>query len=114
MTPKSSCRWWCGGYTWFCSPPAGMPAGAGARRRLRWVRASLDSVIGGGPEIVGQVKAVCGDARRVGALHADLEALVRGALAPAKWVRSESSIGSSAVSVASAAVDLAKEISGWP
>src|SRR5438309_1406367 len=83
-----------------------------AMRHLFRVAASLDSMIVGEPQILGQVKEAYAIARQVGALHADLEQLVSRALATAKRVRSETSIGSSAVSVASAAVALAKEIFG--
>ena len=83
-----------------------------AMQHLFRVAASLDSMIVGEPQILGQVKEAYAIARQVGALHADLEQLVSRALATAKRVRSETSIGSSAVSVASAAVALAKEIFG--
>ena len=83
-----------------------------AMRHIFRVAASLDSMIVGEPQILGQVKEAYAIARQVGALHADLEQLVSRALATAKRVRSETSIGSSAVSVASAAVALAKEIFG--
>src|SRR5438309_370498 len=83
-----------------------------AMRHLFRVAASLDSMIVGEPQVLVQVKEAYAIARQVGALHADLERLVSRALATAKRVRSETSIGSSAVSVASAAVALAKEIFG--
>ena len=83
-----------------------------AMRHLFEVASSLDSMIVGEPQILGQVKEAYASARRVGAVRAELDALFMRAFAVAKRVRSETSIGASAVSVASAAVDLAKEIFG--
>ncbi len=51
-------------------------------------------------------------ARGVGAIHSHLDALLTRSFAVAKRVRSETAVGSSAVSVASVAVDLAKKIFG--
>jgi glutamyl-tRNA reductase len=76
------------------------------------VASSLDSMIVGEPQILGQVKEAYAIARQVGALRSQLDALFTRAFSVAKRVRNETSIGSSAVSVASAAVELAKEIFG--
>ncbi len=86
--------------------------GKDAVRHLFRVAASLDSMVVGEPQILGQVKQAYAAAREVGALHSDLDALVTSAFNVAKRVRSETAIGSSAVSVASVAVELAKKIFG--
>ncbi len=83
-----------------------------AMRHIFRVAASLDSMIVGEPQILGQVKSSFAMARAVGALDSQLEELLSRALAVAKRVRTETAIGSSAVSVASVAVDLAKRIFG--
>lgn len=83
-----------------------------AMRHVFEVASSLDSMIVGEPQILGQVKEAYASARQVGAVRAELDALFMRAFAVAKRVRNETSIGASAVSVASAAVALAKEIFG--
>ena len=83
-----------------------------AVRHIFRVAASLDSMVVGEPQILGQVKEAYAVARAVGAVHSQLDALVTRAFAVAKKVRSETAVGSSAVSVASVAVDLAKKIFG--
>jgi glutamyl-tRNA reductase len=77
-----------------------------AVRHLFRVTSSLDSMVVGEPQILGQV------ARAVGAVSSQLDALVTRAFAVAKKVRNETQVGTSAVSVASVAVDLAKKIFG--
>ena len=83
-----------------------------AVRHVFRVAASLDSMVVGEPQILGQVKEAYAVARAVGAVHSQLDALVTRAFAVAKKVRTETAVGSSAVSVASVAVDLAKKIFG--
>ncbi|MGH9556952.1 MAG: glutamyl-tRNA reductase [Terriglobales bacterium] len=83
-----------------------------AVRHIFRVAASLDSMIVGEPQILGQVKESYAVARTVGAVHSQLDALLTRAFAVAKRVRTETAVGSSAVSVASAAVDLARKIFG--
>src|SRR5882757_7109849 len=83
-----------------------------AIRHLFRVASSLDSMIVGEPQILGQVKEAYAVARSVGAVHSHMDALLSRAFAVAKRVRTETSVGSSAVSVASVAVDLAKKIFG--
>ena len=53
-----------------------------------------------------------GVARGVGAIHSNLNAVLTRAFAVAKRVRHETQVGSSAVSVASVPVELAKKIFG--
>ena len=66
----------------------------------------------GEPQILGQVKEAYATARAVGAVNSQLDALLTRAFAVAKRVRTETAIATSAVSVASVAVDLAKKIFG--
>ncbi len=83
-----------------------------AVRHIFRVAASLDSMIIGEPQILGQVKEAYATARAVGTVSSQLDALLTRAFAVAKKVRSETAVGTSAVSVASVAVDLAKKIFG--
>ena len=83
-----------------------------AIRHLFRVTASLDSMVVGEPQILGQVKEAYAAARTAGAVHSHLDHLLTRAFAVAKRVRTETSIGASAVSVASVAVELAKKIFG--
>ena len=83
-----------------------------AVRHVFRVASSLDSMIVGEPQILGQMKDAYTAARAAGAVNSRLDALVTRAFAVAKRVRSETQIGTSAVSVASVAVDLAKKIFG--
>jgi glutamyl-tRNA reductase len=86
--------------------------GPEAVRHLFRVAASLDSLVVGEPQILGQVKEAYAAARAVGAVNSQLDALVSRSFAVAKRVRTETAVGSSAVSVASVAVELAKRIFG--
>jgi glutamyl-tRNA reductase len=83
-----------------------------AVRHLFRVAASLDSMVVGEPQILGQVKDAYLVAREAGTVAAQLEPLLQSAFAAAKKVRSETEIGSSTVSIASVAVDLARKIFG--
>ena len=83
-----------------------------AVRHLFRVASSLDSMVVGEPQILGQVKDSYAVAREVGSVSSSLDRLLQSALAVAKKVRTETEIGSSSVSIASVAVDLAKQIFG--
>ncbi len=83
-----------------------------AVRHLFRVASSLDSMVVGEPQILGQVKQAYSVARAAGAVNSQLDALVTRAFAVAKRVRNETAIGTSAVSVASVAVELAQKIFG--
>jgi len=83
-----------------------------AVRHLFRVASSLDSMVVGEPQILGQVKESYSIAREVGAVSSTLEGLLQRAFTVAKKVRSETEIGSSSVSIASVAVDLARKIFG--
>jgi glutamyl-tRNA reductase len=83
-----------------------------AVRHVFRVASSLDSMVVGEPQILGQVKEAYATARAVGTCVSQLDALLTRAFAVAKRVRNETQVGTSAVSVASVAVDLAKKIFG--
>lgn len=85
---------------------------AEAVRHLFRVASSLDSMVVGEPQILGQVKDAYTAARAVGALHSHLDLLVTRAFSVAKRVRTETAVGTSSVSIASVAVELAKKIFG--
>jgi glutamyl-tRNA reductase len=74
--------------------------------------ASLDSMVVGEPQILGQVKDAFSVARAAGTVSSQLEHLMQSAFAAAKKARSETGIGSNSVSVASVAVDMARKIFG--
>jgi len=83
-----------------------------AIRHVFRVASSLDSMVVGEPQILGQVKEAYATARAVGALNSQLDALYSRAFAVAKRVRTETAIATSAVSIASVAVELAQKIFG--
>jgi glutamyl-tRNA reductase len=76
------------------------------------VAASLDSMVLGEPQILGQVKDAYDAAVAAGALKGMLGRCVSRAFAAAKRVRSETAIGAGSVSISSVAVDLARRIFG--
>jgi glutamyl-tRNA reductase len=76
------------------------------------VASSLDSMVVGEPQILGQLKAAYAAAKTEGTLGSGMDFLVTRAFSVAKRVRSETGIGESAVSVSYAAVELAREIFG--
>lgn len=81
-----------------------------AIRHIMRVAAGLDSLILGEPQILGQVKQAFNDARHSGTVSAEFERLFQHTFSVAKKVRTETDIGANAVSVAFAAVQLAKHI----
>ena len=83
-----------------------------AIQHLFRVASSLDSMVVGEPQILGQLKAAWEVARTEGAVSGFLDGLLMRAFSVAKRVRTETEIGSSAVSVSYAAVELAREIFG--
>jgi glutamyl-tRNA reductase len=83
-----------------------------AVRHLFRVASSLDSMVVGEPQILGQVKEAYTIARDAGAVSSHLEALLQRTFTVAKKIRTETQIGSSSVSIASVAVDLARKIFG--
>jgi glutamyl-tRNA reductase len=85
---------------------------AEAIRHLFRVTASLDSMMIGEPQILGQVKEAYRLATDAGTIGSNLSPLLDRAFAVAKRVRSETGISQSAVSVSYAAVELARKIFG--
>lgn len=83
-----------------------------AVRHVFRVASSLDSMIVGEPQILGQVKEAYALARGLGAVHSALDILLSRAFAVAKRVRTETAIGSSSISISSVAVQLAEKIFG--
>ncbi len=83
-----------------------------AVRHLFRVASSLDSMVVGEPQILGQVKEAYTAAKSVGAIQSGLEKLLQNAFNVAKRIRNETEIGGSSVSIASIAVDLAEKIFG--
>ncbi len=83
-----------------------------AIRHLFRVASSLDSMVLGEPQILGQLKTAYSLAKDVGAISSFLDALLTRAFSVAKRVRTETEIGANAVSVSYAAVELAREIFG--
>jgi glutamyl-tRNA reductase len=84
--------------------------GADAVRHLFRVAASLDSMVVGEPQILGQLKEHYNVAQKAGTVGAVLHRLFHRSFFVAKRVRSETGIASRAVSVSSVAVELAGRI----
>jgi len=76
------------------------------------VAASLDSMVIGEPQILGQVKEAYQVAEEAGTLGSFLNALRNRSLAAAKRARTETGIGQNAVSISYVAVELARKIFG--
>ena len=83
-----------------------------AVRHLFSVASSLDSMVVGEPQILGQLKAAYRKAVSNHSTGAILNRLLHKAFSVAKRVRTETSVASSAVSISYAAVALAKRIFG--
>ena len=76
------------------------------------VAPSLDSMVVGEPQILGQLKSAYAVAKTEGAVGGLLENVLTRAFSVAKRVRTETGIGQMAVSVSYAAVELARKIFG--
>ncbi len=76
------------------------------------VASSLDSMVVGEPQILGQLKAAYAQAKANDCLNGILETVLARAFNVAKRVRTETGIGQMAVSVSYAAVELARKIFG--
>ncbi len=81
-----------------------------AVRHMMEVACGLDSMVLGEPQILGQLKQAFSVARSAGTMGTHLEQLFQHTFSVAKTVRTETDIGASAVSVAYAAVTLAKRL----
>jgi glutamyl-tRNA reductase len=86
--------------------------GRAAIHHLFRVASSLDSMVVGEPQILGQLKAAYSAAKDCGAIAGSLDSLLSRAFSVAKRVRSETGIGQMAVSISYAAVELARKIFG--
>jgi glutamyl-tRNA reductase len=86
--------------------------GEAAVRHAFRVAASLDSMVMGEPQILGQVKDAYEVAEKAGSLGSVLNALRNRSVAAAKRARTETAIGRNAVSVSHVAVELARKIFG--
>ncbi|PHS26754.1 MAG: glutamyl-tRNA reductase [Methylophaga sp.] len=84
--------------------------GDDAINHLFRVACGLDSMVLGEPQILGQIKTAYSHALNHGSLKKVLGRLFQHAFTVAKQVRTDTAIGSSPVSVAFAAVSLAKQI----
>ena len=87
-------------------------SGPDAVRHAFRVAASLESMVVGEPQILGQVKDAYQAAEEAGALGSTLNALRNRSLAAAKRARTETGIGKNAVSISHVAVELARKIFG--
>jgi glutamyl-tRNA reductase len=86
--------------------------GDAAVRHVFAVAASLDSVVVGEAQVLGQLRHAHRDAAAAGCIGRELEALLQAAYAAAKAVRGETSIAEGPVSMASAAVRVACDLHG--
>jgi len=86
--------------------------GEEALQHIFSVAASLDSQVIGEPQVFGQVKASHRLAKDHGMSGPDLERVMQAAFAAAKRVRTETAIGERPVSIAAAAVSLARDVHG--
>lgn len=84
--------------------------GDDALQHIVRVATGLDSLVLGEPQILGQLKDAYHSAKVVGTLNKLLEKLLQHAFSTAKKVRTDTQIGSSAVSVAYCAVKLSEKI----
>ena len=85
-------------------------SGNTAVRHLFRVASSLDSMVVGEPQILGQLKDYYDVAHKAGTVGTMLHRLFHHSFSVAKRVRTETGIASRAVSISSVAVDLAKRI----
>src|SRR5579862_4561628 len=76
------------------------------------VTSSLDSMVLGEPEITGQVKEAWALAQQAGTTGRFLDTVMQKALTVSKRVRTETAVGSSAVSVPYATVELSRSVLG--
>jgi len=86
--------------------------GAAALRHLFAVTASLDSRVAGEPHILGQVKECHRRAEQAGLIGPALGSILRAAYATAKRVRRETPIAQGPVSIAAAALLVARDVHG--
>jgi len=83
-----------------------------AIRHLFRVASSLDSMVLGEPQILGQLKDAYSSAKQAGTIRGELDFVLNHAFRVARRVRNETGIGQMAVSVSYVAVELARKIFG--
>jgi glutamyl-tRNA reductase len=83
-----------------------------AVRHVFRVTASLDSMVLGEPQILGQVKGAYDAAVAAGSLRSFLGRCVHRAFSVAKRVRTETALGAGTVSISSVAVELSRRVFG--
>lgn len=83
---------------------------AAAVRHMMRVASGLDSMVLGEPQILGQMKSAYAVAREAGTVGPLLGRLFQATFSTAKTVRTDTAIGENPVSVAFAAVSLARQI----
>lgn len=83
--------------------------GDAAAEHLFRVSTGLDSMLIGDAEVLGQVKDAYAQARRAGSLGKTLHRLFRQALIVGKAARTKTAIGNESVSIATAAIAMAKQ-----
>lgn len=86
--------------------------GSRALLQLMRVTSSLDSLVIGEPQILGQVKSAYVQAKELGAVGPKLTHAFSQAFLTAKRVRTETELGKNAVTIAYAAVQLAQKVFG--
>lgn len=87
-------------------------SGPEALRHVFAVAASLESQVVGEPQVLGQVKEAHRRARDAGLIGPELDTVLQAAYVAAKRVRSETAIGERPVTLASAAVQVARDVHG--
>lgn len=87
-------------------------SGAQALRHIFAVAAALESQVVGEPQVLGQVKDAHRRSRDAGLIGPELDSVLQAAYGAAKRVRSETAIGERPVTLASAAVQVARDVHG--
>lgn len=93
-------------------PHSYVKTGEALVRHLFAVASGLDSLIIGEPQVLGQVKAAQRIAKDAGTMGAELDGLLQAVYACAKRVRSQTKIGERPVSMAAAAIAVARDLFG--
>jgi glutamyl-tRNA reductase len=93
-------------------PNAYVHTDAAALRRIFGVASSLDSQVLGEPQVLGQVKAAHALARTAKMMGPELDTALQAAYGAAKRTRTETAIGQRPVTLASAALQLARDVHG--
>jgi glutamyl-tRNA reductase len=86
--------------------------GAEALRHVFAVASALDSQVVGEPQVLGQVKEALKRAQGAAMSGPELDTLMQAIFGAAKRVRSETAVGQRPVTLASAAVQLARDVHG--